>query len=383
MSHKCVGCLFVLLFVSPLLGPGFSGRSLAADTPAKGRLFFIGVAYDEAPPKGKTGGHFNYAPDNFSDLLTELSKDLFTDIRVSTLKNKQVTHDGVMAHLEQIKKTVKKDDLVFFYWGTHGGTDATGWGANGADGSSFKGREFKELFATFNCPVIVAISTCGSGGFAVPSAKDVAVPDNVGAFCACRRQKTTGNQLDVAMCEGLAGFADLDNDGLVTLREMIEYVPRRYHEWTPDEKTRTTDDLPVLSQFDKLPLDRALTKASPNRLSVVKDGMWYGALKVDKSKNKTTVRFLGYDHTTKDGGYSMPNEAIADADIDLPGGPPPAMVEWKGTWYPSVLLERNPKTNEFKVHYVGYPDSDDEVVARSRVRMNFGVRTFAGIEVKK
>jgi hypothetical protein len=41
-------------------------------------------------------------------------------------------------------------------------------------------------------------------------------------------------------------------------------------------------------------------------------------------------------------------------------------VEWHGSWFPAVLLE--PRGAEWLIHYEGYSDEDDEVVAPNRIR---------------
>ncbi len=43
----------------------FAASPLAGQTPPQGRLLFLGIAYDEAPPPGSTADNFSYAPDNF------------------------------------------------------------------------------------------------------------------------------------------------------------------------------------------------------------------------------------------------------------------------------------------------------------------------------
>jgi hypothetical protein len=57
-------------------------------------------------------------------------------------------------------------------------------------------------------------------------------------------------------------------------------------------------------------------------------------------------------------------------DVRLPGEPAekPAEieVEWQGSWYQATVIKtEGAKT---RIHYVGYPDSEDEWVTKERIR---------------
>lgn len=52
--------------------------------------------------------------------------------------------------------------------------------------------------------------------------------------------------------------------------------------------------------------------------------------------------------------------------LDGRGVGDPVDVEWHGSWYPAVLLER--RTEGWLVHYEGYDESYDEVATPSRIR---------------
>jgi hypothetical protein len=336
--------------------------------PPKGRLYFLGVAYDAAPPANKTLDHYNYAPDNFSDLLVERSSPLFRDVRVEDLKGSRVTREAVLAKLRSMQPVLNEDDLVFFYWGTHGGVDPQkGWNAELADGGLMYGADIKRELGRLPCPVIAVISTCGSGGFADRvSAADAKLPNNVTAFCACRPSQSTGNDLDVSLCEALAGFADFDKSGDVTLREALSYVPRRYRYW---RQGAFSDQMPVLDKGLPSSLDAPLAKVTRDYAAVVKDGAWYGAAVVKRETGRVKMRFLGFDRTCADGTYSRPDEFFEEEAIDWPGSEPPIEVEWNGAWWPARIIGR--EGDRLRIHYINYPASDDETVGADRVRYPF------------
>ena len=118
------------------------------DKPA-GRLIFLGVAYNEA---GMSMDAFNYAPDNFTRLFKIQSEDLFGEFKHDALKGARATHDAVISGMRNTGKMLKPEDLVVFYWGTHGGTDKKGWGANLPGNGVIYGRELKTELAAFPCP---------------------------------------------------------------------------------------------------------------------------------------------------------------------------------------------------------------------------------------
>ncbi len=353
-------CVLLLTVFSPL-------ANLAHAEPAKGRLLFLGVAYDEAPPKGLTVHHYDYAPDNFSRLLQEQSRELFNEIQVGTLKGNAATRDAVISRLKGLAATATKDDLVFVYWGTHGGTVNMDWEANLPGDGKIRGSEIKAELARCLCPAVVIISTCGSGGFVRPVPHEIDLPENVAALCACRRRQSTNNELDVTLLEALAGFGDLDNDGQVTLKEAFHYVPRRYRKLLKDAEGADTE--PVLGHSAGFPMDRPLAKANNQRVAAAYDGVWYGAQILERGTGKSKVRYLGWNSASKRGPFGFPDGDVSDESLDVPGGYPPVEVKWNGTWYPATIVER--RGERFQVHYVGYPESDDEAVPLNRIRYPF------------
>jgi hypothetical protein len=189
----------------------------------------------------------------------------------------------------------------------------------------------------------------------------------VAAFCACRRRQSTNNELDVTLLEALAGFGDLDQDGQVTLKEAFRYVPRRYRMLMKDADG--PDSGPVLGRAAGVPMDRPLTKANPQRVAAVYDGVWYGAQILERGAEKSKVRYLGWNSTSRRGPFAFPDGDVIHEALDVPGGFPPVEVRWRGTWYPATIVER--RGDGFQIHYVGYPDSEDETVPLNRIRYPF------------
>lgn len=331
-------------------------------------LFFLGVAYDEAPPKGQTADHYNYAPDNFAEMFRTQSATLFRSVEVRTLKGEAATRNAVMRELRAIDRDARSEDLVFIYWGTHGGTSNREWSANLPGGDPILGSELKTALGLLPCQVIVAISTCGSGGFIRPVPDTIELPKNVAAFAACHRRQSASNELDVSLLEAIAGFGDFDGDGIVKLSEVIQYVPRRYHKLM--RESEGPDTKPVLGQGKASEPEVSLTRVTGRHVGVVYDNRWYGAVVLEDLEGSAKVRYLGWDPLNPRGGYAFPDEVVEDERIAPGGGGPPAEVLWEGTWYPAKVTRETAK-GRFRIHYVGYPASDDEVVTADRIRFPF------------
>jgi len=355
--------------------------SAIGQEPPRGRLLFFGVAYDEAPGPGLTIDNFSYAPDNFASLFAAQPKTLYRELKTETVKGIRATRPAVGQLLRALQQSARKDDFVFLYWGTHGGSDRNGWSANLPGDGLVHSGEIKAELARVPCPVIVAISTCGSGGFARTAAGAADLPPNVVAFCACQRRQSTSNELDVSLLEALAGFADSDDDGVVTLGETIDYVPKRYCKLLNDGEG--ADLQPVIERGAAISLDLPLAKVNESCVAAVHDGEWYGALATPRPDGKSKVRFLGYDSTSTNGGFAFPDEVLPAGSLEPIGGLPPLEVEQDGTWYPAVAVA--PRNKGWLVHYVGYPASDDEVVPPKRIRFPFpdGVESLRAERAKK
>ena len=357
-----------LMFPLLLFVAGVKLARTASAAEPRAVLHYLGVAYDEAPPEGQSVDHYNYAPENFAELFRVQSGGLFRSVEVTTLKGNEATRNAVMRELRAIDRRAGEEDLVFVYWGTHGGTAKNDWGANLPGGDPISGNELKSALGLLPCPVIVAISTCGSGGFIRPEIDKIDLPKNVAAFAACLRRQSASNELDVSLLEAMAGFGDLDGDGIVTLRETIAYVPRRYRKLM--RESDTPDTAPVLGQGKEAVLDVPLTRVTGRHVGVVYDNTWYGAVVLEDLEGKAKVRYLGWDPLNAKGGYAFPDEVVEDERIEPGGGEPPLEVEWDGSWYPAKVVKRT-EQGRLRVHYIGYPESDDETVPARRVRFPF------------
>lgn len=263
-----------------------------------------------------------------------------------------------------------------FYYGSHGGKSAKeGWEAGWSDRAIY-GGELREGFGRRKCHVIASISTCGSGGFGRPGPNEFSVPPNLTALCAYRHRQHTGSQLDIAFCEALSGFADRNDDGEVTLQEVINYLPLRYREMLSEEERNENPEerMPVIIPSTDKSTEVTLTRSQPERLAVVKVGTWRGALSLAVEDKRYKVRFLGWAREELGTGYSMPDAEIGPNHIDQPGGFPPAVYKAEAGWVPAVVVSQNGKS--FEIRIPGQAQQGGITASRTELRALFGNRAF-------
>jgi hypothetical protein len=326
---------------------------------ADGNLYRVSVTPSESLDA------FNWCPEEVEKVFREQGPAFYHNLHARQVLGKQATHAGVMDGLAWLRKGVGKDDLVVMYVGCHGFIDPQqGWGFGTTDHTICWGREIKAELAKLPCPVLLLIETCTSGGFAESHPKDLPVPPNVTALCACSGKQTTDNQLDLAVAEALWGRADFNHDGVVDLDELTHYVRERYKEWWPNPKNGDGHETPVIVQAKSMPGSMPLTKPSPALAAVGHDGALWSALLEKQDGDRYRVHLLGW--SSKPGPYFRTN-AVSRDQICLPSEGPPLLVEQKGTWYPARLLRK--EGEKFKVHYLGY--NEDEVVTAKRIKYPF------------
>ena len=195
---------------------------------------------------------------------------------------------------------------------------------------------------------------------------------------------------------GLRGksFADLNNDGEVTLSELAEDI-KQDMAFAEDQKSIfiTTGNFQP-----EMELAAAESKVDPlisSRLEVRSEGDWYKAKVIDARQGTYRVHYFGYEDsddewvtrrefrapqvlasnkktrddnsTWKPSGHNANVRSSSDyrsrdeyrigANVE---------VNWKGRWYSARIMEV--KEGRHLVHYAGYDDSWDEWVPDNRIR---------------
>jgi hypothetical protein len=369
-----------------LLAVGICSLPVCAAEPAarqNGRLLVLGIAVNQFPVKKnkETFASYNYCAEEFTRIFREAGGPVFRGVETRLVLARNVTHARCLAELARLAQQARRQDVLALGIFAHGFTHAKeGWGIETVEKQTLWGHEIKAILGRLPCQALVIVETCTSGGFAVPHRKDVPLPPNVTALCACRQAQHTDNHLSIAYSEGLWGKADFDKDGLVDVAELVRYVQLRHKELNPKEKEKGGKDneLPVLVAA-KTQARIPLTKASPDLVAVAVGNEWYQArlLKIDNG-DKFHVHMLGWD--SKPGSSYFLTDAVDRHHICLPDDPPPVKVEVNGKKRLALLVSK--QGPQWNVRYLG-GKMKDETVPSKQVQQLFGTETRVQKKRKK
>ncbi|XZE55972.1 hypothetical protein SH139x_002025 [Planctomycetaceae bacterium SH139] len=174
----------------------------------------------------------------------------------------ECTPERLLAELERLVKDTRLGDLVFIHASTHGTTEDGLLRLDSEHAKVIDANVLCASLAKLPCPSLVTIDACQAGG-AVRSS----LPKQSAWLLGCSETQSTSGQIDdprvphgflvLAMCEALRGDADSDSDGLVTIGELLKWVPSRATDLARDACEQ--DAVVVLpDDLAKLPLTRAL-----------------------------------------------------------------------------------------------------------------------------
>jgi len=154
------------------------------------------------------------------------------------IEGKKANTKEVIKGLERLSKEVKKDDVVIFFFSTHGEIEK-GKGYYFELGpedqrkrSYLYGDQFNKAISQIAGKVIVLADTCRAEGL-IPEK----LTSEVSYIVASKTdQSSYGQEKDIdrphgyfvnAVCEGLGGLADLNRNRVVTLEELKFYITAR------------------------------------------------------------------------------------------------------------------------------------------------------------
>lgn len=190
--------------------------------------------------------------------------------------------------------------------------------------------------------------------------------------------------------EGLRGAGDANQDHRLTLDELIGYAK---------EKTQSFAHLKLQARqmpyqrndFQGTWVLRTISQAAekketgePQPLDVTYanraveaewKGTWWPAVILRRDGSRFKIHYTGWDNSWDEWlpanrirfGFARNNE-------------PELAVEWKGQWWPAVILESK-ASGHFKVHYTGWDASWDEWVTKDRMYVNLPRRDEQRVQV--
>jgi len=167
------------------------------------------------------------------------SKEIYAHTRRRVLAGKRATREEVLKGFTWLKRSVGTEDVaIVFSQRTGGGDDESGHEVflydAGEEGVPLKSTEIWPALDAVKGRTVVLMDTCTAGGL-IPAASQLG--QRTAVFAACTADEETSGQFHradrphgwfvIALCEALAGKADIDGDGMVILGEVEQYLPGR------------------------------------------------------------------------------------------------------------------------------------------------------------
>ena len=185
-----------------------------------------------APIEGPPVDDFYGRDAGFVEEALKRAPSAWKQVKTTFVSGVACTPERLQAVLERLSKTTTPSDFVFIHASTHGTTENGLLRLDSEVGKVIDADILAASLATLPCPSLVTIDACGAGG-AVRSQ----LPPKSAWLLGCREKQSTSGQVDdpkvphgfvvLALCEALRGDADNNRDGLITVGELCEWVPKR------------------------------------------------------------------------------------------------------------------------------------------------------------
>jgi hypothetical protein len=237
--------------------------SLSAQADDRPDLYLISIGVE--PGLTAEGKLDPYARDaQFVGRTFEAAKPLYGNVNQTILGGRNATAEGVKQALADVSGKVRPQDIVIVFFSAHGGTSPeTGYGVSlyktGNRKDPWGGLQGSDLVPAFNGMkgrVVVFVDTCGAAGI-IPARGQGST--RVNYVTACEADATSAGSGDsvayphgffvVALVEALRGLGDKNGDGIVTVREVEDYLPSRASSMADQtavlHRNRLVEDVPL------------------------------------------------------------------------------------------------------------------------------------------
>jgi hypothetical protein len=306
--------------------------SAAPEKAATGKLLFLGVSVNAEPEKGGSNDEWDYCSRELDAYLKRDTTGLYRQVESHLVLGKGATVPAVRHGLGWLKENARPGDLAVVAFGCHGTGDGKTFSLL-MMGGPLHGAELKEALSKLPCQVLLILDCCDAADFVRKHATErTALPANVAVLCACRVGQHENVGLTIAVAEALAGKADLDGNGIVTLDEVFRYVPRRMHEFgqlMKNEHFVYDGQAPVIAVPDGYHRERPLARVSDKLVSVVHKNQWFAGELLDARGDRPRVHLVG---------TGWPNEATPRQLICAPGDGKPVVIRKDGKWVAALLV---------------------------------------------
>jgi len=305
-------------------------------------------------------------------LLDVWKKRGVPESQIVFIKNEEATKAGIEARLTPFAQQPKAADTLIFYYTGHGGRDMNSptravsfstydtrstWTVNSIVETIERHFRGKQVLYFADC--------CHSGALADRISRG---RQRAAALCSAHVTSTsTGNWTfteTLVRVFGGDGISDADRNGSITFTEGSAFVCR--------EMVAFEDQLTARGLAGGFPAGFQLSPATTippagarvgQVVEVKTQNKWWTARIIAEEGERVKVTYPGWGEDWDE--WAAPNrvrpvqkEAIAKGTR--------VRVEWNGQWFDARIVEVVDGIH--RVHYEGYPDSDDEFVSRGRIQ---------------
>lgn len=397
---RSVGLALLVIFGSVLSQSTFaSGRGWQ---PQRTWVFVVGILqwehkelFDSFPQKNRRD----------AQLVEFFRQQGVPSSQLVFLKDSQATTRRVETSFPAFLSKTGPDDLLVFYYTGHGyksedeqttyfatyddSADTVGWATDAII------RDIEKYFK--GSRALLTADTCFSGTLAQQTRQLGRRVSYATLASATSNHTSTENWTFTEMLlAGLRGksFADLNNDGEVTLSELAEDI-KQDMAFAEDQKSIFITTGNFQTEMELATAERKVDPLISSRFEVRSEGDWYKGKVIDARAGTYRVHFFGYEDsddewvTRKDFRASQALASNKPAREENSNWKPSSSnsnvrssgdnrssseyrtganveVSWKGKWYSARILEV--KEGRHLVHYAGYDDSWDEWVPDNRIR---------------
>jgi hypothetical protein len=321
------------------------------------------------------------------------------------LKDSQATTKRVETSFPAFLSKTGPDDLLIFYYTGHGyksEDEQTTYFATYDDSEDSVGwptdtivRDIEKYFK--GSRALLTADTCFSGSLAQQTRQLGRRVSYATLASATSNHTSTENWTFTEMLlAGLRGksFADINNDGEVTLSELAEDI-KQDMAFAEDQKSVFITTGNFQPEMELATAERKIDPLISSRFEVRSEGDWYKAKVIDARAGTYRVHYFGYEDSddewvtrrdfrtsqtlagnkkTRDDSSSWKPasnnsnpkasaENHSSSEFRIGGN---VEVSWKGRWYSARILAT--REGRHLVHYAGYDDSWDEWVPNNRIR---------------
>jgi uncharacterized caspase-like protein len=223
------------------------------------RLFVLAVGINAYPGKNRLHFAVKDARD-IADSFRQKGRGVFRQVEVKLLTDAQAHRQGILDGLEWLRREVTAQDLAIVFYSGHGARlPGTGFFLVPAGFQDTKprqtmvsGAELKRAMTQIAGPAILMLDCCYSGAVmpAQPAPSTAPRPaaagsKSSGTFFLCasraREESAEGPKLrhgtfTQAVLRGLAGKADANKDGVITVGELERFVKERTRQLSNGEQ---------------------------------------------------------------------------------------------------------------------------------------------------